>query len=67
MARAFLSNPRWVWDAADILGAEIETPNQLMQDVLKNLFNVFRLWCSCCKTSIYDNFRTSNILGLIRT
>ena len=28
MARAFLSNPRWVWDAADILGVEIETPNQ---------------------------------------
>ena len=28
MARAFLSNPRWVWDAADILCDEIETPNQ---------------------------------------
>ena len=28
MARAFLSNPRWVWDAAKVLNEEIEVPPQ---------------------------------------
>ena len=28
MARAFLSNPRWVWDAAKILNHDIEVPPQ---------------------------------------
>jgi 2,4-dienoyl-CoA reductase-like NADH-dependent reductase (Old Yellow Enzyme family) len=28
MARAFLSNPRWVWDAAKALNQEIEVPPQ---------------------------------------
>ena len=28
MARAFLSNPRWVWDAAKVLNQEIEVPPQ---------------------------------------
>ena len=28
MARAFLSNPRWVWDAAKVLNEEIEIPPQ---------------------------------------
>ena len=37
MARAFLSNPRWVWDAADILGAEIETPNQYARRFKKSI------------------------------
>ena len=37
MARAFLSNPRWVWDAADILGAEIETPNQYVRRFRKSI------------------------------
>ena len=26
MARAFLSNPRWVWDAAKVLNHDIEVP-----------------------------------------
>ena len=37
MARAFLSNPRWVWDAADILGTEIETPNQYARRFKKSI------------------------------
>ena len=37
MARAFLSNPRWVWDAADILGVEIETPNQYARRFKKSI------------------------------
>ena len=37
MARAFLSNPRWVWDAADILGIEIETPNQYKRRFKKSI------------------------------
>ena len=28
MARAFLSNPRWVWDAAKVLNHDIEVPPQ---------------------------------------
>ena len=28
LARAFLRNPRWVWDAADELGAEVYCPPQ---------------------------------------
>jgi NADPH2 dehydrogenase len=28
MARAFLTNPRWVWDAAKILKEDIEVPPQ---------------------------------------
>ena len=28
MARAFLSNPRWVWDAAKILNHDIKVPPQ---------------------------------------
>ena len=28
MARAFLSNPRWVWDAAKVLNHHIEVPPQ---------------------------------------
>ncbi len=28
MARAFLSNPRWVWDAAKLLNLDIEVPPQ---------------------------------------
>ncbi len=28
LGRAFLTNPRWVWDAANLLGEEIEIPNQ---------------------------------------
>ena len=28
MARAFLSNPRWVWDAAKILNHSINVPPQ---------------------------------------
>ena len=28
MARAFLSNPRWVWDAAKILKHDIKVPPQ---------------------------------------
>ena len=28
MARAFLSNPRWVWDAAKILNHPIDVPPQ---------------------------------------
>ena len=40
MARAFLSNPRWVWDAADILGLKLKLLIN-MQDVLKNLFRFF--------------------------
>ena len=28
MTRAFLSNPRWVWDAAKILNYDIEVPSQ---------------------------------------
>ena len=28
MARAFLSNPRWVWDAAKLLNHDIEVPPQ---------------------------------------
>ena len=28
MARAFLSNPRWVWDAAKVLHHHIEVPSQ---------------------------------------
>ena len=28
MARAFLSNPRWVWDAAKILNHSIDVPPQ---------------------------------------
>ena len=28
MARAFLTNPRWVWDAAKALNQEIEVPPQ---------------------------------------
>ena len=28
MARAFLSNPRWVWDVAKILNHYIEVPPQ---------------------------------------
>ena len=39
LGRAFLTNPRWVWDAANLLGEEIEIPNQY-KDVLKN-FNYF--------------------------
>ena len=27
-ARAFLSNPRWVWDAAKVLNHDIEVPPQ---------------------------------------
>ena len=26
MARAFLSNPRWVWDAAKVINHDIEVP-----------------------------------------
>ena len=28
MARAFLSNPRWVWDAAKVLNHDIKVPPQ---------------------------------------
>ena len=28
MARAFPSNPRWVWDAAKVLNHDIEVPPQ---------------------------------------
>ena len=28
MARAFLSNPGWVWDAAKVLNYDIEVPSQ---------------------------------------
>ena len=28
MARAFLSNPRWVWDEAKVLNHDIEVPPQ---------------------------------------
>ena len=28
MARAFLSNPRWVWDAAKVLNYDFEVPPQ---------------------------------------
>ena len=28
MARGFLTNPRWVWDAAKILNYDIEVPPQ---------------------------------------
>jgi 2,4-dienoyl-CoA reductase-like NADH-dependent reductase (Old Yellow Enzyme family) len=28
LARAFLRDPRWVWTAADLLGAESFVPNQ---------------------------------------
>ena len=28
MARSFLSNPRWVWDAAKVLNHDIEVPPQ---------------------------------------
>ena len=28
MARAFLSNPRWIWDAAKVLNYYIKVPSQ---------------------------------------
>ena len=31
LGRAFLRNPRWVWDAADILGGEAFCPPQFLR------------------------------------
>ena len=33
MGRAFLSNPRWVWDAAKILNHDIEVPPQYARGI----------------------------------
>ena len=32
MARAFLSNPRWVWDAAKVLNHDIEVPHNMPEE-----------------------------------
>ena len=36
LGRAFLTNPRWVWDAANILEKEIEIPSQYKRRFKKN-------------------------------
>ena len=38
MARAFLSNPRWVWDAAKVLNHDIEVPPQYARRISLILF-----------------------------
>ena len=38
MARAFLSNPRWVWDAAEVLSYEIEDPTTCKKDITNIIF-----------------------------
>ena len=38
MARAFLSNPRWVWDAAKVLSYEIEDPTTCKKDITNIIF-----------------------------
>jgi 2,4-dienoyl-CoA reductase-like NADH-dependent reductase (Old Yellow Enzyme family) len=31
LARGFLRNPRWTWDAADALGGDAFVPNQYLR------------------------------------
>ena len=38
MARAFLSYPRWVWDAAKVLNHDIQVPPQYAKRILLILF-----------------------------
>ena len=33
MARAFLSNPRWVWDVAEVFDDNIEVPPQYSRKI----------------------------------
>ena len=35
LGRAFLTNPRWVWDAANILGVNINIPPQYLRRFTK--------------------------------
>ena len=36
MARSFLSNPRWVWDAADLMGVNLLIPDQYVRRFKKS-------------------------------